>query len=107
MNFSDKVLLIGMAAPEGWKQKVTLKQYAKLGDRQKYYEPLYAKYRTKKIRDYDPDYGNFIGWRPIQVGIGDATTYKYVGYWVARTIDQLNSSNVLTERIFNKKKWSK
>lgn len=104
MNFSERVLTMGMEAPEGWKQKVTLKQYAKLGDRQKYYEPLYAKYRTKKIRDYD-ECDNFAGWKPIQIGIGDPIAYEYVSYWAARTIDQLNSSNVLTERILNRKKW--
>jgi hypothetical protein len=94
--------------PEGWKKKVTLAQYAKLGDKQKYYEPLYAKYRTKKIRDYDIDTGQFVGWRPIQVGIGDPTSYKYVGYFEARMIDQINSSNVLMDRVLNKPiKWSK
>lgn len=108
MMFNDKVLnlSLGMDAPAGWKQKVTLKQYAKLGDRQKYYGPLYAKYRTKKIRDYDPDYGNFVGWKPIQVGIGEPIGYKYVGYWSARLIDQINSSNVIMDRVLNKKNWT-
>jgi hypothetical protein len=104
MNFSDRVLTTTMGPPpKGWLEKLTLKQYAKFDDeRKKYYEPLYAKYRTKKIRDYDPDYGNFVGWRPIQVGIGDPVGYKYVGYWAARTIDQINNSNVLMKRILNK-----
>lgn len=92
--------------PDGWKLKLSLKQYDKLdAERRKYYEPLYAKYRTKKIRDYDMDYGNFVGWKPIDVGIGEPIGYKYVGYWSARLIDQVNSSNVLMSRIMKKSKW--
>lgn len=106
MNFSERVLLTTMGpSPKGWEQNVTLKQYAKLGDRQKYYEPVYAKYRTKKIRDYD-EYDTFAGWKPIQVGIGEPISYKYMGYYAARTIDQINSSNVLMDRVLNKKKWT-
>lgn len=109
MIFNQRVLdvTLGSKAPDGWKQKVTLKQYAKLDDRQKYYKPLYAKYRTKKIRDYDPDYGNFVSWRPIQVGIGEPIGYEYVGYIEARLIDQVLSSNVLMDRVLNKGKWTK
>lgn len=109
MNFTDRVLdLTRGRAPDGWPEKLDLEGYSKLdSERKKYYEPLYAKYRTKKIRDYDPDYGNFVGWRPIQVGVGDPIGYRYVGYIAARTIDQVNSSNVLMARVMNPKKWSK
>lgn len=104
MNFNERVLTVtaNRTPPEGWLQKLTLKQYAELNnERKKYYEPLYAKYRTKKIRDYD-EYDNFAGWKPIQIGIGNPISYEYVGYWTARTIDQINNSNVLMSRILNK-----
>jgi hypothetical protein len=109
MMFNDRVLMIGMEAPEGWKQKLTILQYEKLDDeKKKYYKPLFAKYRTVKHRTYDFDTGQFCGWEPHQVGIGAPIGYEYVGYWAALTIDQLNSSNVLMERVLNKKSnWTK
>lgn len=92
---------------EGWPVKLTLKQYTKLDDdRKRYYGSLYAKYRTKKIRDYDQDTGKFCGWRPIQVGIGEPIGWKYVGYLAAKLIDDTLSSNVLMSRVLNRpKKW--
>lgn len=91
-------------APDGWKQDLSLSEYNSLdSERRKYYAPLYAKYRTKKIRDYDPDYGNFVGWKPIQVGIGNPIGYEHVGYFAAKMIDSVNNSNVLMSRILNKR----
>lgn len=107
MNTLDAIVSFDKRAPKGWKQNVGVAEYEQLDDRQKYYEPLYAKYRTKKIRDYDPDYGNFVGWKPIQVGLGEPISYRYVGYFEARVIDQLLSSNVLMQRVMNSAKWSK
>lgn len=103
MIFSQRVLMVMNKAPAGWAQKLSLRQYAKLDDeRKKYYQPTYAKYRTKKVRDYDFDTGQFVGWRPIDIGIGDPIGYKYVGYLAARAMDQINSSNVLMKRILGK-----
>jgi hypothetical protein len=105
MQFSERVLTATMgSAPEGWLDKLTLEQYAELDEERKpYYEPLFGRYRTKKIRDYDPDYGNFVGWRPVQVGVGDPIAYKYVGYFAAKTIDAALKSNVLASRILANK----
>lgn len=107
MQFNTLVSF-GYKAPDGWKQKLTLAQYAKIDEeKKKYYKPLYAKYRTVKHRAYDIDTGQFCGWEPHQVGIGEPIRYEYVGYWEARTIDQLMTSNVLIDRVLNKKGWNK
>lgn len=108
MLFNDLVTF-DKRAPEGWKQKLSLSQYNKLDDeKKKYYQPLYAKYKTKKRRSYDYDTGAYCGWEEYQVGIGSPTSYEYVGYFAARTIDQMLNSNVLMDRILNKpKKWDK
>lgn len=100
MDFIERTLMAMNQAPEGWPQKLSLAEYAVLDDeRKRYYGPLFAKYRTKKVRDYDPDYGHFVGWRPIQVGIGDPVGYEYVGYIAAKAIDAALNSNVLMERV--------
>jgi hypothetical protein len=102
MNFTNVIALTMGSAPEGWAERLALKGFAELdGERKKYYEPLYAKYRTKKIRDYDPDYGNFVGWRPIQIGLGEPIGYRYVGYFAARMIDDVLRSNVLMARVLS------
>lgn len=100
MDVTERVLMATNKAPEGWHQKVGLAEYAALDEeRKKYYNPLFAKYRTKKVRDYDPDYGHFVGWRPIQVGVGEPIGYEYVGYLPAKAIDAILNSNVLMERV--------
>ncbi len=105
MNFSERIIMANKQAPDGWKQKLSLEEYALIdADKKKYYAPLFAKYRTKKIRDYDPDYGNFVGWRPISVGVGAPIGYEYVGYMAAKMIDNALSSNVLMSRIMKGKK---
>jgi hypothetical protein len=99
MNFSDRVLTITMAAPEGWAQELTLDEYPTLpAERRKYYSPLFAKYRQVKRREYD-EYGHFIGWEPHPVGVGDPVGYKYIGVFAAKTLDSLLSTNVLMNRI--------
>lgn len=96
-------------APDGWLEKISVEDYNLLSaERSLYYGPMYAKYRAKKIRDYDPDYGYFVGWRTIQVGIGDPVGYKYHGYIGARAIDAVLRSSVLTARVMGSpKKWDK
>lgn len=100
MQFNERIMHIMDKPRDGSKERLSLAEYAELGDdRKRYYAPLYAKYRTKKVRDYDPDCGHFVGWRPIQVGVGEPVAYEHVGYFAARMIDSLYSSNVLTSRI--------
>lgn len=100
MIFNNRVLLIMNKAPEGWKQKLTLKQFDKLvKDNKKYYKPLFAIYRTKKIRDYDPETGAYAGWKSVQIGVGEPIGYEYVGYFEAKLIDNLLKSNILMSRI--------
>lgn len=108
MDFANVIdFTMKMGLPDGWKQNLSVEEYAESGDKKKHYRPLYAKYRTKKIRDYDFDYGNFVGWKPVQVGIGEPIGYEYVGYFEAHMIDQVEKSNVLMARILNSpKKWS-
>lgn len=102
MNFNEVVSFMNKA-PDGWREKLSLDEYDNLDDeRKKYYEPLFAKYRTKKVRDYDLDYGNFIGWRAIKVGIGKPIGHKYVGYFAAKMIDDTLKSNVLMDRVMGK-----
>lgn len=104
MDFTQ-VINFTNSAPDGWAEKLTLKQYYNLDtERKKYYEPLYAKYRTKKIRDYDVETGSFVGWRPIDIGIGEPVGYKYVGYFAARMIDNVMRSDILMSRVLGK--WS-
>jgi hypothetical protein len=103
MIFNDRIDMVMNKAPDGWSQKLSLKQQAKLDEeRKKYYKPLFAKYRTKKVRDYDYDTGAFCGWKPIQIGIGDPVGYEYVGYFAARMIDQINSSNIIMKRVLSR-----
>lgn len=100
MQFSEQIILAMDRAPTGWPVKLSLRQYAKLDDeRKRYYKPLFAKYRTKKVRDYDPDCGHFVGWRPVEIGIGDPIGYKYVGYLAARVIDSIFTTNVFMQRV--------
>lgn len=108
MDYAQVITSIDRA-PEGWLQRLSLGEYDALDDKaRRYYEPLFARYRTKKVRDYDPDYGNFVGWRPIQVGVGEPIGYKYVGYIAAQAIDRIMDSNVLTARVLSRpKKWKK
>lgn len=103
-----RVMMALDKAPTGWPERLFLTEYSALdSERKKYYSPLYAKYRTKKIRDYDLDYGNFVGWKPIQVGVGEPVGYKYVGYVAATTIDRVMDSSVLVKRAISKpKKWN-
>lgn len=102
MYFQDRVLQFMDRAPERWEQKLSLSEYASLEDAKKrYYKPLFDKYKTKKIRDYDPEYGYFVGWRPIQIGLGNPVAYEYVGYLSARMIDDVFRSNILMERILS------
>lgn len=103
MNFTNVVSFLNKA-PEGWLDKLNLKQYATLDEeRKKYYGLLFATYRTKKIRDYDPEDGAFVGWKPIQIGIGNPIGYKYIGYFAARMVDDVLRSNVLIDRILKPK----
>lgn len=102
MDFNSAISFANKA-PEGWKEKLTLDEYAKLEDeRKQYYKPLFAKYRTKKVRDYDLDTGKYVGWKETQVGIGEPTGYEYVGYFTAKMIDDILNSNVLMQRIMGK-----
>lgn len=102
MTFTDKISFVMDKAPAGWKQRLSLFGYDKLdNERKQYYGPVYARYRTKKVRDYDFDTGQFCGWKPVQVGIGVPIGYKYVGYFVAREIDQINRSNILMRRVLS------
>lgn len=103
----DRVMLALYKAPPGYPERLSLSGYEALDDeRKRHYEPLYAKYRTKKVRDYDPDYGYFVGWKPVQVGMGEPVGYKYIGYISAKLIDLVMDSSVLTTRILNKSnKW--
>lgn len=85
------------------KVKLSLQEFAALEyGRGKYYAPIYAKYRTKKIRDYDLDTGDFAGWKAIQVGIGECVGYEYIGYFEARLVDSILNSNVLMKRVLKK-----
>lgn len=106
MDYTNAILTTINRPPDGWPKELSIEEYSTLGtDRRYYYQPIYAKYRTKKVRDYDPDYGNFLGWRPIEIGIGEPTGYKYVGYIAAKAIDQINSSNVLMGRILKNERY--
>jgi hypothetical protein len=102
MNYSQAISFIN-EPPRGWKKSVSLEEYAKLEeDRKKYYMALYAKYRPKKIRDYDPDTGSYVGWKTIQVGIGDPVGYEYIGFFEAHVVDQIFKSNILMQRVLGK-----
>jgi hypothetical protein len=103
VNYTNIVTMTINKPPKGWPETLTLTQYEKLDDeRKKYYHPTYDKYRTKKVRDYDFDTGEFVGWKPIQIGLGAVTGYEYVGYYAAKEIDAILNSNVLMQRILKK-----
>lgn len=107
MNYSEVLrLTFGDIAPKGWKQELSFDEYEQLdNESKKRYGFRYAKYRTKKYRDYD-ECGKFTGWMPMQVGVGKPIGYKYHGVITAHYVDSVMNSNVLMGRI-TKSKWDK
>jgi hypothetical protein len=103
MTFDEIVVRTVNGAPEGWKQNLTLDEYAVLEDDQKdYYKPVYASYKTKKRREYgDCEYGerHFLGWEEYRVGVGEPISWEYVGFFGAIEINHMLASNVLTSRM--------
>lgn len=89
--------------PEGWEPKLSPNEYEALeADRKNYYSPVYAKYHTKKYRDYD-DHDNYIGWASMEVGVGKPIGYKYHGVIMARVIDSVLNSSVIATRLLSKR----
>ena len=103
MTFSDRVTQLTDKPPKGWPKVITPIHYAQLDDDTKnYYGTMYSKYRTKKYRDYD-EYGGYLGWAEMQVGIGEPIGYKYHGVIIAKVVDSVLSSNVMVTRMLAKK----
>lgn len=103
MNFSNNVTTLTDKPPDGWPTVISPIHYAQLDDDTKnYYSPIYAKYKTKKYRDYD-EYGSYLGWAEMQIGIGEPVGYKYHGVIMAKVIDSVLSSNIIVTRILSRK----
>lgn len=105
MQFNARVTFLTNKAPFGWRQDLTLAQYAALDDESKhYYGPVYAKYRTVKRRSYDYDTGAFCGWEPYEVGVGDPISYTYIGYIAAKVVKSVLASNIIATRLLARQK---
>lgn len=107
MKFNQVVnMTLSDRPPADWPEKISVDDFNQLdNERKTYYRALYAKYRTKKVRDYDFESGDFVGWKLIQIGIGEPIGYKYHGSITAKSIQSVMNSNVLAERIIKKDKW--
>lgn len=103
MQFNERVIqTLTDRPPEGWPEKLFTTEYDELDDERKtYYGALYAKYRIKKYRDYG-EYGEFLGWAEMQVGLGNPIGYKYHGVITARIVQSLLNSNVLMTRLLGR-----
>jgi hypothetical protein len=102
------------------KNILSSEKYAELSsDEQFFYDPLYKKYKTKKVRDYqDCDLGHthFMGWVEVRTPIGEPISYVRDNSLTRQTmklmkpkiVDSLLESNVLMSRILSKPdKWKK
>lgn len=92
--------------------------YNKLSDDGKlWYAPEYEHYKVKKVRKYescDLGYEHFLGWEEERTPIGEPYKYLKVDAFTYNLrvvqaltrpmiIDSLNKSNVLMDRVLNKK----
>lgn len=104
MEFNDRVM--ATLGPDH-ERRLTVEEYAALPvDERPKWLAGYAKYRTKKVRRYehcDLGHEHFLGWEPVEIGIGEPTHYYWSGVIMARAVDDLLSSNVLTQRILSRK----
>lgn len=99
MKFNERVTQLTDKPPDGWLSVMSPTEYVKLdNERKNYYSPVYGKYRTKKYRAYD-ECDNFIGWEPMQVGIGEPVSYRYHGKIMAKVVDSVLHSNILMTRM--------
>lgn len=104
MEFNQKV---NMEIGDRGLSPIDPETYASLDpEEQKQYEPVYLKYRDKKIRDYDVCYEcgttRFAGWVTVQVPVGEPWLYNVAPTLTARMIDVMASSDVLYARALGK-----
>ena len=92
-------------------------KYENLSEREQYsYSPIYAKYKSKKVRYYNEceycGHREFMGWEVEKTPIGEPIGYEKINpifpYELDRMfndhlIDQVTRSNVFAEKILNKK----
>lgn len=103
MNFSGRVTQLTDRPPEGWPKRISPKRYAGLNEnRQYYYSPIYAKYKTKKYREYetcDLGHSHYQGWAIKRIPIGEPVRYEYHGAIMGRVVEDVLKSSVLASRI--------
>ena len=92
-------------------------KYENMSEREQYYySPVYAKYKSKKIRSYNEceccGHKEFMGWDVEKTPIGEPVGYKKIRpilpYGLDRALhdlffDQVTHSNVITDKLLNKK----
>lgn len=106
-----------MCTLTGMRNLITPKAYKKLSENEQFfYDPVYAKYKTKKVRSYencDLGYSHFMGWVEERTPIGDpiqwardnSMTRQMSKIALPKVIDSVLDSNVLMSKILNKEKW--
>ena len=109
MNLTDLISY----KPRGYKRYLTPQEYESSDDEHKYYYVAdYLKYKNVKVREYSEcqecGHKEFIGWVTIPKPIGKP--YRYILTprvcltWIMKgQIENLNSSNILMDRVLNKR----
>ena len=99
--------------PVGTAKYITPQDFEALDNRSKMsYLPEYDTYRTKKVRGYnDCDYcghSEYIGWIEESYPVGKPYRYSWHLQIFPDMVDDILSSNVLTNRMLNDNKdWDK
>lgn len=93
------------------KKQITPAEYDALDAEGKYgYHPIYASYKTKKVREYstcDLGYDHFMGWVDRTTPVGEPIHYKYsqpfVPYSMLEYFDDRLLATSLTNTVYNNK----